>query len=173
MSVYLPPPTYAEVILVDKGGNPKFNPIWLDWFVRLVQATSSSGSLDHNLLADLQGGGVNEYYHLTAAQATLVAAALHNALNGLQGGTTNEYYHFTAAEHTLLAAFLHNSLNTLQGGSSGQYYHFTSAEHTALATLASLTGLSTTITTAPLTALGSSGSMTFTNGILTASTPAT
>jgi hypothetical protein len=35
------------------------------------------------------------------------------------------------------------------------------------------TGLSVTIVTAALTGLGSQGSMTFTNGILTAQTPAT
>lgn len=38
---------------------------------------------------------------------------------------------------------------------------------------ANLPGLSVTIVTAKLTALGANGSMTFTNGILTASTPAT
>lgn len=38
---------------------------------------------------------------------------------------------------------------------------------------AGLPGLSTTIVTAKLTVVGANGSMTFTNGILTASTPAT
>jgi len=62
----------------------------------------------------------------------------------------------------------HNTLQSLQGGTSGQYYHMTSAQNTAL-----LAGLLVTITTAKLTLAGVNGSMTFTNGILTAQTPAT
>lgn len=134
MSDYQPPPTYADVVLVDKDtGAAKFNPIWLDWFIRLVQNIGSTGAADHNTLNNLQGGSANQYYHLTLAAYTAASAYLHNALNGIQGGAVGEYYHFTTAEHTLLAAFLHNSLNTLQGGTSGEYYHFTSAEHTTLA----------------------------------------
>lgn len=67
----------------------------------------------------------------------------------------------------------HNSTTGLQGGTASEYYHFTNAQHTALAALAAISGLNVTITTAQLTALGSQGSMTFTNGILTAQTPAT
>lgn len=159
MSVYQPPPTYAEVVLVDeKTGQAKFNPIWLDWFIRLVKDVSASGTTDHNTLNNLQGGAANQYYHLTAAQQALVVAALHNALNGLQGGTTNEYYHFTAAEHTLLAAFLHNSLNTLQGGTSGEYYHLTSAEYTGTGSGVFVRTSSPTITTPSLVGVTNAGS---------------
>lgn len=62
----------------------------------------------------------------------------------------------------------HQSLQNVQGGSSGQYYHLTSAQQAAIAS-----GLTVTITTAKLTAGGTDGSMTFTNGILTAHTQAT
>lgn len=134
MSDYQPPPTYADVVLVDKDtGTAKFNPIWLDWFIRLVKNIGSTGAADHNTLNNLQGGSSNQYYHLTLAAYTAATAYLHNALNGIQGGAVGEYYHFTTAEHTLLMAFLHNSLNTLQGGTANEYYHFTSAEHTTLA----------------------------------------
>lgn len=81
MSVYLPPPTYADVILIGppgedgSPGQPKFNPIWLDWFVRLTQNTTSGATTDHNTLANLQGGSANQYYHLTAALAAATAAA--------------------------------------------------------------------------------------------------
>lgn len=74
---------------------------------------------------------------------------------------------------TDIATRPHNSLQSLQGGTSNEYYHLTSAQHTTLTTLAGLTGLSVTITTAKLTALGANGSMTFTNGLLTAQTAAT
>lgn len=76
---------------------------------------------------------------------------------------------------------LHNGTGGLQGGQSNQYYHFTATEYTKwqaiVATAAEINklhvGLSVTITTAALTGLGAQGSMTFTNGVLTAQTPAT
>lgn len=45
MSVFQPPPTYAEVVLVDPAGKnpPRFNPIWLNWFLGLVQNLSAGG----------------------------------------------------------------------------------------------------------------------------------
>lgn len=67
----------------------------------------------------------------------------------------------------------HDLLQGLQGGAPGEYYHLTGAQHSTLATLAGLTGLSVTITTAKLTGLGTNGSMTFTNGLLTAQVAAT
>lgn len=112
-STFQPPPTYAEVVLVDEQGKPKFNPIWLAWFLEVAQFFST--------------------------------AAIHNELSGLQGGAADEYYHLDTADYAALAS--------------------------VLSTYAS--GLTTTITTAPLTGLGAPGSMTFTNGILTAETPAT
>lgn len=65
----------------------------------------------------------------------------------------------------------HNSLSGLQGGTTGQRYHLTAAEHTAVGAFTG--GYTGTIITAKLTALGATGSMTFTNGVLTAQTPAT
>lgn len=70
---FQPPPTYALPILVDeKSGRAQFNPIWLKWFVDMAQVLSSfgggSGSADHNLLSNLQGGASNQYYHLSSAE---------------------------------------------------------------------------------------------------------
>lgn len=113
-----PPPTYAEVVLVDKEGKkPRFNPIWLKWFVDIAALLTASGG----------GGGVIS----------------HNSLGGLQGGTTAQYYHLTAAQRS------------------------------SILTLIGITGISVTITTAKLTGGGADGSMTFTNGLLTAQTAAT
>jgi hypothetical protein len=64
----------------------------------------------------------------------------------------------------------HNSLQGLQGGANTglEYYHLDATKYNVLEV-----GLSVTITTAKLTSLGANGSMTFTNGVLTAQTQAT
>lgn len=78
MADFQPPPTYALPILVDED-NPResqFSPIWLKWFIDLVELLNAAGGtvLDHNSLSGLQGGTSGEYYHLTAAQHTDVTA---------------------------------------------------------------------------------------------------
>ncbi len=79
MSTFQPPPTWALPVLVDEQTKvSQFNPIWLKWFVDLAQVLSSfgggSGSADHNMLSNLQGGTTNQYYHLSAAQHAAVIA---------------------------------------------------------------------------------------------------
>lgn len=45
MSNFSPPPTYAEVVLFDKEGkHPRFNPIWLKWFVDLTANLTPAGT---------------------------------------------------------------------------------------------------------------------------------
>lgn len=45
MSNFQPPPTWAELVLVDEKTNKgTFNPIWLNWFIGLTQGVSSSGA---------------------------------------------------------------------------------------------------------------------------------
>lgn len=75
MANWPPAPTWANPVLVDeRTGQSEFNPIWLDWFLRLQQLLSildaASGNIDHNLLGGLQGGQAGQYYHLTATQHT-------------------------------------------------------------------------------------------------------
>ena len=72
---------------------------------------------------------------------------------------------FTGSNLTQIATRLHDSLQSINGAGT---YHITSAQATALTN-----GLSLTITTAKLTAGGTNGSMTFTNGVLTAQVAAT
>jgi hypothetical protein len=93
MADFPPPPTFALPILVDeRTREAQFNPIWLDWFLLLGQvltaAGAGSGSIDHNLLSNLQGGTTDEFYHLTAAQvAALGSASDQNILaNRVFGG---------------------------------------------------------------------------------------
>tara|TARA_R110000868_G_scaffold78757_3_gene224363 strand:- start:517 stop:858 length:342 start_codon:yes stop_codon:yes gene_type:complete len=87
MAAFEPPPTYAEVVVVDEEGKkPRFNPIWLKWFVDIAAFVSSSGG---------SGGGT-----------------VHNNTTSKQGGTTNQYYHQTAAENAAVAAGLSVTITT-------------------------------------------------------------
>lgn len=102
------PPTYAEVVLVDEQTKKaQFNPIWLRFFLDIVQVINGSGgsggTSQHNNLIGLQGGTSNQYYHLTLAEySSLTGAGAHNALTGLQGGGATERYHLTLAQHSAL-----------------------------------------------------------------------
>jgi len=110
-----PAPTYADPVIVDEAsGRSRFNPLWLKWFLNVVQVFDS-------LLAQSTGGVIN-----------------HESLSGLLGGGANAHFHITAAQQAAIAA-----------------------------------GITVTITTAKLTPGGATGSMTFTNGVLTAQTAAT
>ena len=79
-AVFQPPPTYAEVVVFDADGKrPRFNPIWLKWFLdvtALLTATGGGpgGAVVHNSTSGKQGGTANEYFHLTSAQATALIA---------------------------------------------------------------------------------------------------
>jgi len=78
MASFTPPPTYADPVIYDPvTGKNAFNPIWLKWFLDVAQFISSnggtSGTIDHETLTGLQGGGANDHSHLTASQlASLV-----------------------------------------------------------------------------------------------------
>ena len=74
IAVFQPPPTWADPVLTDEAtGKSTFNPIWLKWFIDLVQIIDDSGgtSINHNDTANLQGGQANQFYHLNAAQQAL------------------------------------------------------------------------------------------------------
>ena len=94
--------------------------------------------------------------------------AIKDAVNKLTLSFKWTLLDFTGSNITDIAAKSHQNLDNLQGGSSTERYHITSTQATAISS-----GLSVTITTAPVTAGGATGSMTFTNGVLTAQTPAT
>ena len=108
-------PTYADPVVVDEvSGKAKFNPLWLKWFLNVVQVFNS-------ILSQSESGSVN-----------------HELLSGLLGGSAAGRYHLTNAQQAAVAA-----------------------------------GITATITTAKLTGIGANGSMTFTNGVLSAQTQAT
>lgn len=94
MADFQPPPTYAEVILIDEDSrHASFNPIWLSWFLDLVEVLNSagggSGSLEHNLTTGLQGGTANQFYHLTAGIYTLLAASAAGIYTPTQTNVAN------------------------------------------------------------------------------------
>ena len=95
---------------------------------------------------------------------------LYQSLGGTDGINLFSTLNFTGSNITSIVNRAHNNLQGLQGGNLGgtEYYHLDSSQYNAVAA-----GLTVTITTAKLTTLGTNGSMTFTNGILTAQTQAT
>lgn len=77
MSVNNPTPTYADPVVVDeRTGKAKFNPIWLRWFLDLTKSLSASGAADHEQLSGLLGGAASQHYHLTQAQLAALVALL-------------------------------------------------------------------------------------------------
>lgn len=75
MADFEPAPTYADPVVVDEvSGKPRFNPLWLRWFLKVAAFISASGG----------GGG---------------GASVHNSLTGLQGGVVGEYYHLDATNY--------------------------------------------------------------------------
>jgi hypothetical protein len=91
-----------------------------------------------------------------------VRTAINNATNLAWAQITD----FTGSNLNQIATRLHASLQSVNG--SADQYHVSSAQAGSLNS-----GLTVVITTAKLTGVGANGSMTFTNGILTAQTQAT
>lgn len=94
MSDFQPPPTYAEPVLVDEVTKKgRFNPIWLKWFLDLVEIINNSGggggTIAHNSTSGLQGGTANEYFHLSQAQHTLAITLAAGTYTPTLNNTTN------------------------------------------------------------------------------------
>lgn len=154
MTIRIPPP---PLVTEDKS-------IWNNWYLAVQNALATlATSLKWSLL------------DFTSSNLTDIVTKSHQVLDSLQGGSSTERYHLTATQHTDLT----------DAGDSALHYHSTDrdrANHSGTQTLATISdagtaasqsGLSVTITTAPITGGGATGSMTFTNGVLTAQTAAT
>jgi len=113
-----PPPTYAEVVLTDEvSKKPRFNPLWLKWFLDVTQFINANGggtaAIDHNATGNIQGGGSTERLHFTAAEhAALLAGSFSG---GITSGLAS-YLMSTSASLTngagALAGTLTNSPKT-------------------------------------------------------------
>jgi hypothetical protein len=130
---------------------------WREWFFNLWQS-----------LGGTEGQIFYTGLNFTGSNLTSIQTRAHNTLQGLQGGNVGgtEYYHLDAAKYATLTA-LSLPLSVANGGTGA------TTQAGARTNLGLGSGLSVTITTAALTTLGTQGSMTFVNGILTAQTQAT
>ena len=135
--------------------------VWRDWFFKVSQLLVQQASIAWTSL-DFTGSNLQD-----------IQTRQHNALQSIQGGIASQYYHLTATEYATVQAFPTIPL-TIANGGTGATTAANARTNLGLGTMATQnTGITATITTAALTALGSQGSMTFTNGILTAQTQAT
>ena len=128
---------------------------------------------NHNDLLNSQGGNATQQYHLTLAQHTDLTDA----------GDSTSHYHASDRDSANFTGT--NWTDLTDAGDSLLHYHASDRDRTnhtgtqLLATIsdagtaASQSGLTVVITTAPVTGGGVAGSMTFTNGVLTAQTQAT
>jgi hypothetical protein len=101
-------------------------------------------------------------------------------LLGEQAGLSWTTINFTGSNLRDIITRQHNALQDIQGGVGSEYYHLSQAQWNSVVSLPTFgtivtqnLGLTATITTAPVTPGGATGSMTFVNGILTAQTQAT
>jgi hypothetical protein len=151
MAVLLPPAPY---------GSPPGSSFWNDWYEKL-RTLINTGAVT------VTWANIN----FLGSNITSIANRAHNNLQGIQGGAAGDYNHLTSAQLAAIGVGNHNSLGSIQGGTTLERYHLTSAQQAKVAALP--TGINATITTAKLTTGGTSGSMTFVNGLLTAQTAAT
>lgn len=66
--------------------------VWRDWFFKVAQQLQQAASIAWSSL-DFTGSNITD-----------IQTRQHGSLQGLQGGTGGQYYHLTAAEHTNVAA---------------------------------------------------------------------
>jgi hypothetical protein len=148
-STFQPPPTYALPVVVDElTGKSVFNPIWLKWFIDLSSGLSSVGA----------GSGT----------VTSVTAG-----TGLSGGTIKVTGTIALANAGTAGTYVKTTFNAQGQETSGSATLDLSTDVTGILANTHLTGVSAVIATAKLTLAGANGSMTFTNGLLTAQTAAT
>jgi hypothetical protein len=146
---FQPPPTYALPVIVDEAtGRSVFNPIWLKWFIDLSAGLTNKGA----------GSG-------TVTQL--------NTSNGITGGPVTVVGTIGLVPIGTPGTYVKTTFNVYGQETSGSATLDLATDATGILANSHLGGTTATITTAKLTAGGTNGSMTFTNGLLTAQTPAT
>jgi hypothetical protein len=172
-SVFQPPPTWALPVILDEvSGKAAFNPIWLRWFLDLSQNLGSGGAGSVSSVAALTLGTAGTNLSYTVANPTTNEVI---TLNVPTASATNrgalcaaDWTTFNNASGTVTSVSGTGTVSglTLTGTVTG-------AGNLTLGGTLTPTGVTAVIVTAKLTALGADGSMTFTNGLLTAQTAAT
>ena len=195
-SVFQPPPTWALPVTVDEvSGKAVFNPVWLRWFLDLSQNLGSGGAGSVSSVAALTLGTAGTNLSSTVANPTTnvvitlnvptASAANRGALsaadwatfNGKGSGSVTSVGGTGTVNGITLTGTVTTAGNLTLGGALSNVSLTTQV--TGILPIAnggtgtSVAGVTAVITTAKLTALGADGSMTFTNGLLTAQTAAT
>jgi len=195
-NVFQPPPTWALPVILDEvSGKAAFNPIWLRWFLDLSQNLGQGGAGSVSSVAALTLGTAGTNLSSTVANSTTnvvitlnvptASAANRGALssgdwttfNNKGNGTVTSVGGTGTVNGITLTGTVTTAGNLTLGGTLSNVSLTTQV--TGILPIAnggtgtSTAGVSATITTAKLTALGANGSMTFTNGLLTAQTAAT
>lgn len=176
------------------GGAGAMDPVWQRWFTNVIQRIQNGldiiGRFTGQLAADatIEGhaGTVGTtFQHLTASgqfvasqlTGTVAPTALPLASGAIQGAVIAPGSTLGSASLADTSAFDPAGAAATAQASAESYAN---AQDTITLNAAKaytdgkfLPGLSVTITTAALTGTGTQGSMTFTNGLLTAQTPAT
>lgn len=85
MAQFQPPPTYAEVVLVDSSGQqgPKFNPIWLKWFLDLVKGLNSGGAGSGSVISISTNPAANQGATISASVTNPTTTPIVNITIGL------------------------------------------------------------------------------------------
>jgi hypothetical protein len=130
--------------------------VWRDWFYKVSQALISQASTN---FVDL---------NFTGSNLQSIETRQHNSLQSIQGGQGGQYYHLNQTQYNTIVALPALGTMATQNANSVAITGGSIA-----GTIIPTGGISVTITTAKLTTGGVNGSMTFTNGILTAQTQAT
>jgi len=195
-NVFQPPPTWALPVILDEvSGKAAFNPIWLRWFLDLSQNLGQGGAGSVSSVAALTLGTAGTNLSSTVANSTTnvvitlnvptasaanrgaLSAADWTTFNGKGNGTVTSVSGTGTVNGITLTGTVTTSGNLTLGGTlSGVSLTTQVSGILPIAnggTGTSTAGVSATITTAKLTAIGANGSMTFTNGLLTSQTPAT
>jgi len=98
VSVFQPPPTYADLIIKDAvSGTIAFNPIWLNWFVELTKFT--------------QGGGAGTVYTVNGQTGDVIITADSIGALPISGGTMEGAIYFNMGGGTGYIAIV----NTIEG----------------------------------------------------------
>jgi len=173
-SIFQPPPTWALPVTVDEvSGKAVFNPVWLRWFLDLSQNLGQGGAGSVSSVAALTLGTSGTNLSSTVANPTTNAVI---TLNVPTASATNRGA-LSAADWTTFNNKGTGTVTSVSGTGTVSGLTLTGtvtgAGNLTLGGTLTLTGVTAVIVTAKLTALGADGSMTFTNGLLTAQTAAT
>ena len=125
MATFEPPPTYAEVVVVDPATNKgTFNPLWLKWFLKLVTVLTNSGAVSgtiwHNSTGGLQGGTANQYHHLTNSQYSNLNIRSLTAISSITVGAS-PYDYTNSAANDVDVIVRGGTVSSIQVGRGGSY----------------------------------------------------